>query len=118
MKTSEQIARDIREGTFPAKSEATLRENSALLRRPTGSNADEWQLFLREYLGESCQALNDFAYVAVQIAEAIDEYSKLEEVICPACCGDKVGQPIGEGCEACDAKGYVSVPASQVRRAA
>lgn len=34
--------------------------------RPIGSNADEWNLFLEEHKGES-------AFLAVQIAEAIDE---------------------------------------------
>lgn len=36
-------------------------------RRPAGSNADEWQLFLIEQYG-----INDCAHLAVQIAEAID----------------------------------------------
>jgi hypothetical protein len=35
--------------------------------RPAGSNADEWNLFLEEVIGRSN------SYLAVQIAEAIDD---------------------------------------------
>lgn len=38
-------------------------------KRPKGSNADEWQLFLTEHASAS-------AFLAVQIAEAIDDASK------------------------------------------
>ena len=38
--------------------------------RPPGSNADEWNLFLLEHLGPMN---NGSSYVAVQIAEAIDD---------------------------------------------
>jgi len=41
------------------------------LRRPSGSNADEWRLFLSEHLDN--RRVNDgLTYIAVQIAEAID----------------------------------------------
>lgn len=40
-------------------------------RRPLGSNADEWHLFLTEHLDNRCG--NDgLTYMAVQIAKAID----------------------------------------------
>lgn len=42
------------------------------MNRPLGSNADEWNLFLLEHLGPMN---NGSSYVAVQIAEAIDEAS-------------------------------------------
>lgn len=74
MKTVEQIARDIREGTFPAKSETTLREERG--ERPAGSNADEWHLFLSHYLDNRAAQPNGLTYIAVQIAEAIDSASK------------------------------------------
>ena len=40
-----------------------------MIKRPSGSNADEWNLFLLDHLGPMN---NGSAYVAVQIAEAID----------------------------------------------
>lgn len=70
MKTVEQIARDIRDGTFPKKSEATIREERMNL-RPGGSNADEWYLFLSEYLDSRANFPDGLTYIAVQIAEAI-----------------------------------------------
>lgn len=39
------------------------------MKRPSGSNADEWHLFLCEYLDDPCDGL---AFIAVQIAEAIE----------------------------------------------
>jgi hypothetical protein len=71
MKTIEQIARDIRDGTFPGKSEATLREER-MVARPSGSNADEWHLFLSEYLDNRANFPDGLTYMAVQIAEAIE----------------------------------------------
>lgn len=116
MKISEQIARDIREGTFPAKSEATIREEACqpetpgeILSRPNGSNADEWLLFLCDHLDTDEARPKGLEYVAVQIAEALDAAAKPNEVICHVCCGDKVVQPFGEGCEKCDGKGYLKV---------
>jgi len=40
--------------------------------RPSGSNADEWHLFLCELLDNRATYPNGMTYVAVQIAEAID----------------------------------------------
>lgn len=45
------------------------------MNRPTNSNADEWALFLSEYVSEHAEGVTDF--LAVQIAEAIeDAYSR------------------------------------------
>jgi hypothetical protein len=41
--------------------------------RPTDSNADEWHLFLSEYLDNRATHPEGLPYVAVQIAEAIDD---------------------------------------------
>jgi len=40
--------------------------------RPIGSNADEWHLFLSEYLDNRATSPNGLTFMAVQIAEAID----------------------------------------------
>lgn len=40
--------------------------------RPTGSNADEWHLFLSEHCCSRPNQVNGLTYMAVQIAEAID----------------------------------------------
>jgi hypothetical protein len=40
--------------------------------RPSGSNADEWYLFLSEWLGSCATHPDGLAFVAVQIAEAIE----------------------------------------------
>jgi tellurite resistance protein len=68
---ADQIARDIRDGTFPRKPESTLREDR-MVARPSGSNADEWHLFLLEYLDNRANFLDGLTYMAVQIAEAIE----------------------------------------------
>jgi hypothetical protein len=41
--------------------------------RPTGSNADEWHLFVREYASHP-------EFLAVQIAEAIDAAASLAKI--------------------------------------
>jgi hypothetical protein len=43
-----------------------------VMRRPTGNNADEWQLFLQEWLTIENRRIHGTAFMAVQIAEAID----------------------------------------------
>ena len=47
--------------------------------RPTGSNADEWHLFLSEYLDNRATSPNGLPFMAVQIAEALDEIDRLKE---------------------------------------
>jgi acid stress-induced BolA-like protein IbaG/YrbA len=48
------------------------------LKRPSGSNADEWHLFLCEYLDNRATGSGDgLAFIAVQIAEAIDDAGDL-----------------------------------------
>ncbi len=42
-------------------------------KRPSGSNADEWHLFLTEYADNRAAFPNGLAFLAVQIAEALDE---------------------------------------------
>ena len=69
----EQIARDMKLGTFPNKSEATLREERC--ERPLGSNADEWHLFLSLYLDSRATQPNGLTYVAVEITDAIEAAS-------------------------------------------
>jgi hypothetical protein len=41
--------------------------------RPRGSNADEWHLFLCQYLDNRATSPNGLTFMAVQIAEAIEE---------------------------------------------
>lgn len=41
--------------------------------RPRGSNADEWLRFLTEYLDNQASFPRGLTYVAVQIAEAIED---------------------------------------------
>lgn len=41
--------------------------------RPRGSNADEWQLFLCHHLDNRATSLNGLTFMAVQIAEAIED---------------------------------------------
>lgn len=41
--------------------------------RPSGSNADEWHLFLTEYCDNRATQPSGMTYVAVQIAEAIEQ---------------------------------------------
>jgi hypothetical protein len=40
---------------------------------PLGSNADEWRLFLCQHLDSRATHPNGLTYVALQIAEAIEE---------------------------------------------
>ena len=40
--------------------------------RPIGSNADEWHLFLCQYLDNRATSPNGLTFMAVQIADAID----------------------------------------------
>lgn len=44
-----------------------------LMKRPQGSNADEWHLFLSEYLDNRATSPSGLPFIAVQIAEAIDD---------------------------------------------
>jgi hypothetical protein len=46
---------------------------SDLMKRPTDSNADAWALFLSEWLHTANGRVLGISYVAVQIAEALDE---------------------------------------------
>lgn len=41
--------------------------------RPSGNNADEWHLFLTEHLDAQATSPNGLPFMAVQIAEAIDD---------------------------------------------
>ena len=43
------------------------------MRRPHGSNADEWHLFLSEHLDNRANSPSGLSFIAVQIAEALDE---------------------------------------------
>ena len=47
-------------------------------KKPAGSNADEWQLFLIEYFQSRPSSEWNFVFMAVQISQAIDEAQKLE----------------------------------------
>jgi hypothetical protein len=42
-------------------------------KRPEGSNADEWHLFLTVYAAERANQIIGLSFLAVQIAEAIEE---------------------------------------------
>jgi len=46
-------------------------------KRPEGNNADEWHLFLSEYLDNRATFPNGMTFMAVQIAEAIDAAYRL-----------------------------------------
>ena len=48
-------------------------------KRPAGSNADEWHLFLSEHLDKATFS-SGLTFMAVQIAEAIDAAAKTPEV--------------------------------------
>jgi hypothetical protein len=41
-------------------------------KRPQGSNADEWRLFLSAYVDSRATIFDGLSFVAVQIAEAIE----------------------------------------------
>jgi len=43
------------------------------MKRPTGSDADEWHLFLCEHLDDRATSPGLLTFLAVQIAIAIDE---------------------------------------------
>jgi hypothetical protein len=47
-------------------------------RRPTGSNADEWHLFLCGFLDNRATSPSGLTFIAVQIAEAIDAAARSE----------------------------------------
>lgn len=42
-------------------------------KRPEGSNADEWHLFLSRYLDNRATSPSGMTFMAVQIAEAIED---------------------------------------------
>jgi hypothetical protein len=44
-----------------------------MFERPLGSNADEWRLFLCWHLDSRANHPNGLTYMALQIAEALDE---------------------------------------------
>ena len=46
------------------------------MERPIGNNADEWHEFLSEHLDNRANSPNGLAFIAVQIAEAIDAAEK------------------------------------------
>lgn len=50
---------------------------------------------------------DDIAILARQLGRAQEEIDSLQRAVCPACNGDKVVQPIGEGCEECNGTGRV-----------
>lgn len=79
-------------------------------RRPAGSNADEWHLFLCEYLcNRPNGAGNGLPFIAVQIAEAIDAAEQRGRANGPApCIGNDPGCPCQDG----DACHYVDMPGS------
>lgn len=55
------------------------------MKRPTGSNADEWQLFLLYWLNDLPSRLDgNIQFLAVQIAEAIDDQARRSEDNCNA----------------------------------
>lgn len=47
--------------------------------RPKGNNADEWHLFLSEWLDNRAACPNGMIFMAVQIAEAIDDATREAE---------------------------------------
>ncbi len=51
--------------------------------RPTGSNADEWRLFLSEHLDTRATEVDGLSFVAVQIAEALDGAAQGEPFVKP-----------------------------------
>jgi hypothetical protein len=48
------------------------------VKRPKDSNADAWHLFLSEYLDARANIPNGLTFMAVQIAEAIDEAAAVD----------------------------------------
>ena len=67
------------------------------MKRPRGSNADEWHLFLTEFCDNRATQPNGMTYVAVQIAEAIEAAARGEP------CGECHLKP-GERCDICGRK--------------
>jgi hypothetical protein len=67
-------------------------------KRPAGSNAEEWQLFLSEYLESRPATPAALTYVAVQIAEAIEAAANKPP------CGECHLKP-GETCDICRKQG-------------
>lgn len=71
-------------------------------RRPAGSNADEWHLFLTEYCCNRPNQVNGMTYMAVQIAEAIEAAERRGREPCGEC----HLQP-GERCDICGRSSHV-----------
>lgn len=67
-------------------------------KRPSGSNADEWHLFLCRYLDNRAMFPTGLTYVAVQIAEAIESRS-LNEKSPWECAGRKQSLPEPGECD-------------------
>ncbi len=60
-----------------------MREDT--MKRPSGSNADEWHLFLCEHLDNRATGSGDgLGFIAVQIAEAIDDRADMRTVLMAA----------------------------------
>jgi hypothetical protein len=53
-----------------------MKTMSDLVKRPRDSNADAWHLFLSEYLDARANIPNGLTFMAVQIAEAIDDAAR------------------------------------------
>jgi hypothetical protein len=69
--TDEQIALMRQALSEPGEQIPSFRRNEG--RRPVGSNADEWHVFLCEHLDSRAACPNGLTFMAVQIAEAFDE---------------------------------------------
>jgi hypothetical protein len=70
--------------------------------RPSGSNADEWHLFLSEYCCDRPNQYSGMTYMAVQIAEAIEAAERRGREPCGEC----HLQP-GERCDICGRTSHV-----------
>lgn len=71
-------------------------------RRPSGTNADEWHLFLCEYLCDRPNGAGDgLAFIAVQVAEAIEaereRCARLHEMVSPASDDERLNGVPGAG---------------------
>lgn len=69
-------------GLVAAVRRSLMAERKALtMKRPSGSNADEWHLFLCEYLDNRATGSGDgLGFIAVQIADALDDYRTSWEI--------------------------------------
>ena len=69
--------------------------------RPAGSNADEWHLFLCQYLDNRATNPNGLTFMAVQIAEAIEaereRCARLHENVDPASDEERLAHVPGAG---------------------